>query len=131
MVEDDDSGMKALRKGLIEVRPIDPQYFLQLVRRHSFSKETGSRLSSQFEAEIRAEATRIGTLGLYCCEDLCSVLSYAHTELVHRPGHYEARLDVVLTLPHCRGLGLGGLMMAAFFWRTARRSPCTRPWSSS
>lgn len=104
-----------MRKGVIEVRPVDPQEFLKLVRRHSFSEETGSRLSSQFESEIRAESGRVGTLGLYCCENLNAVLSYAHTELVHHPGAYEARLDVVLTLPHCRGLGLGSLMMSAFF----------------
>ena len=107
--------MNALRKGIIEVQPVDPQEFLKLVRRHSFSKETGSRLSSQFESEIRAGSDRVGTLGLYACQNLNAVLSYAHTELVHRPGAYEARLDVVLTLPHSRGLGLGSLMMSAFF----------------
>lgn len=107
--------MNALRKGVIEVLPVDPQEFLKLVRRHSYSDETGSRLSSQFESEIRAESGRVGTMGVYCCGNLNSVLSYAHTELVHRAGHFEARLDVVLTLPHCRGLGMGALMMAAFF----------------
>ena len=107
--------MDVLRKGIIEIRPVPPQKFLNLVRRFSYSRETGSRLSSQFEPEILAGSERVGTLGLYCCDNLNAVLSYAHTELVHRPGAFEARLDVVLALPHCRGLGLGSLMMSAFF----------------
>jgi len=108
-------GVATSRKGELEFGPIDPAEFMQLVRKHSFSEETGSNLSSQYEAELSNSAERVGVLGFHSCGRLVGAISYAHTELPFRPSFYEARLDVVVTLPHCRGLGIGALLMSGLF----------------
>lgn len=89
--------------------------FLPQLYRHSSSKETGARIKSQYEADLKSEADCVGILGLYCCETFVGGITYAHKPMPYSPGAFSARLDTVLTLPKFRGMGLGKILMSGLF----------------
>ncbi|MFT7485329.1 MAG: GNAT superfamily N-acetyltransferase [Candidatus Paceibacteria bacterium] len=104
-----------LRKGLVELRPMESADFLPLLYRHSKSKETGSRIRSQYEKEFKERSDAVGTLGLYCCEEVVGGITFSHRPFPYEPEFFSARLDTVLTVPKFRGMGLGRILMSGLF----------------
>jgi len=94
--------------------PIGGDELLRFAELHSHDPRDGSRIRSQYAAELSRSAEGAGALGVRACGDLVAVASYGTVRLP-RPNAVSARIDVVVTTPHCRGRGLarvviGGLL---------------------
>lgn len=107
----------AVRQGRLELRSLDAETFLRRVRQHGASEAAPGGIESQYEQELLAGDPRVAILALHACDKLVGALSYATLSLRNEPGTVGGRIDVVLTDPHCRGLGIARLLMSALFVR--------------
>ncbi|MFQ5473525.1 MAG: hypothetical protein ACE5FA_11675 [Dehalococcoidia bacterium] len=105
---------RAPRQGILEIVSMDGSSFLRMLRLHGRSEEAGP-VSSQFEKELRGESPDFGVLALRACGHTVGALSYGCLDLPFEPGTVSGRIDVVVTERHCRGLGIGGILMASLF----------------
>lgn len=108
------------RRGELEVRDVSGPEFLRLLANSSRSDATGSRISSQFEKQLRNGEPNYGAFGLFACGQLVGGLSYGIIEL-RREEKLSARLDTVVTPQHVRGMGLGGFLMNEFVCRLSEK----------
>ncbi len=79
--------------------------FLRFAEEHSFDPVDGTRIKSQYSAALLSAAPESGAIGLRGCGDLVAAASYGIVGLP-QPNAVSARIDVVVTPPHCRGRGL-------------------------
>ena len=103
------------RNGKLELRPMPVDEYLTQLFRHSKTEETGARIHSQFEDDLKAGDPTVGVLGLYSCDELAGGITYGYRPLPHRPEFFSARLDTVLTVAKFRGMGLGSVLMGGLF----------------
>lgn len=103
-----------LRQGEIEIASVEPELFFKLLRLHGRSEEAGGAIKSQYHDELLERDPAVGILGLKACGRLVAALSHADIPAKLHPGSMSARIDVVITEPQSRGLGIGGLLIAAF-----------------
>ena len=106
--------IKAPREGRVELFNVEPQVFLDFIFRFARSEEIGV-VGSQFENEIKTKAPNVGVLGLYACDALVAVLSYYISRSSREQNLVSSKLDIVVTLPQCRKLGVGALLIAYYF----------------
>jgi GNAT superfamily N-acetyltransferase len=87
--------------------------FLEFADVHSRDPNDGTRIHSQFSKELAAGDARARAAGVHGCGQLLAAASSGVFPLP-RAGAVSARLDVVVTAPHCRGKGLAQVVVAEF-----------------
>jgi GNAT superfamily N-acetyltransferase len=105
------------RNYVCKIVDVEPAEFRSMAAQFARSQDVGP-VGSQYEERIRAGTLagepEVGLLGIRAEETLLCAMSYGiHT--LPRDRGYSARIDLVITRPNCRGRGLGGVVMSAFF----------------
>lgn len=103
-----------LRQGNLDFRRVSAKVFLHFVKGKGRSPEAGP-IGSQYEEEFKANSQKVGAFGLYACGELVGLISYGLTHLRSDLGGIGVKLDVVVTHPAIRGMGIGALLIAYLF----------------
>lgn len=93
--------------------------FFRLARRAAFAEEAGGWVGSQYEKQILAGEGSVGTIGLYGCDQLVGAMSWGEHRLPR--GGVSGRIDLVITEPGYRGLGIAKITMGTFVHDTEQR----------
>jgi GNAT superfamily N-acetyltransferase len=101
------------RSGKLTLEPIAAAEFLAFAHKYSFDPVDKSRIKSQYADALTRGEPDVGVIGVRGCGELIGAISWGAVRLP-RADAVSARLDVVVTAPHCRGLGLARLLVAAF-----------------
>jgi GNAT superfamily N-acetyltransferase len=101
-----------LGQAALDLIDVDPETFLGMVHHHTASDATEGGLHSQYEKELRRGDPSVRVLGLSACGTLVGAVSFGSHDLRLEPDTIGGRIDVVVTKPHCRGLGVGSVLVA-------------------
>jgi GNAT superfamily N-acetyltransferase len=108
-----------LRQAALDLIDVAPETFLGMVHHHTASDAAEFGLHSQYDKELRRGDPNVRVLGLSACGTLVGAVSFASHDLRLEPDTVGGRIDVVVTEPHCRGLGVGSLLIASAAQRLA------------
>jgi GNAT superfamily N-acetyltransferase len=108
-----------LRQAALDLIDVDPETFLGMVHHNTASDAAERGLHSQYERELRRGDPNVRVLGLSACGTLVGAVSFGSHDLRLEPDTIGGRIDVVVTEPHCRGLGVGSVLVAAAAQRLA------------
>ncbi len=106
-----------LRQAALEFVDVDAETFLRMVRHRTSSDAAKGGVRSQYEAQLARGDSSVQVLGLTACGTLVGAVSVGLVDLRLKPDTVGGRIDIVVTEPHCRGLGVGGVLVAAAIQR--------------
>ena len=109
-----------LRLGQLELVPIDGNEFLVYAYTKGSSDEIGS-IGSQYEESFKNNSEDVEAFGLVACGRMVGVVSNSISIYKDNSNKVAARLDLVITDPDCRGLGIGALLVSSLFLRLVNK----------
>lgn len=101
----------------LELSPISGPSLLRCLEAHGKSEH--GVIDSQYQRELAADAEGVGAIGVMACGTLVGGLSYGIVPLP-REG-ISGRIDVVVTDPACRGMGIGAVLITGFVTEMQQR----------
>lgn len=102
------------REAKLEFSEMGGSRFCHVLATRAGRSEIGP-VGSQYADQLRANAPEVGALAFDACHSTVGAVSYGLHPEAAAPGMLTGRLDVVMVDPKCRGLGIGGLLMAHLF----------------
>lgn len=96
----------------LTVEPMKGEVFLSLVQHSAHAEEAGGKIKSQYEKELRAGDESVTAYAFRGCGKTVGALSFGVLDLPKVRGTVGGRIDVVVTPPEFRGLGIAGLLLA-------------------
>lgn len=105
-IQDSDIGVK--------LRPAPAAELLELTAQFGRTKEAGGAIKSQYAKELATGDESVGTLGVYGCGKLLGGMTFGFHRIPTTPDEISARIDVVVTRPEARGVGLAAIVVSSF-----------------